>query len=43
MEALISHTGGELDSLLKEWVWDTERWRYEWFPQRLFDADTNTI
>jgi hypothetical protein len=25
MEALISHTGGELDSLLKEWVWDTER------------------
>jgi hypothetical protein len=40
-EASISHAGGELDSLLEEWVRDNERRRYERFRHRLFNADVD--
>ena len=40
-EVSISHAGGELDSLLEEWVRDTEHRRYESFLHRLFNADVD--
>ena len=40
-EASISHAGGELDSLLEEWVRDTKHRRCQRFSQRLFNADAD--